>query len=132
MTLKIDPFHNLPPDDSILYRYVTIDKLIDFLLEARIPLVKLNLFEDKLEGVNLKHLRLNYESDKIAEQKQEEDTSLKYISVNINPTERNLLRRKRETFQDTNYASCWYVNNHESVAMWQLYSKPDCCYSNSF
>lgn len=124
-SLKPESFHNLPPQDSILYRYVTIDKLIDFLLEARISLVKLNLFEDKLEGVNLEHLRLNYLSDKISKQMQEEDTSLKYISVNINPTGRNLLRRKRETFQDTNYASCWYVNNHESVAMWQLYSKPD-------
>jgi hypothetical protein len=123
--LKIDPFYNQPPSDSILYRYVTIDKLIDFLLEGRISLVKLNLFEDKLEGVNLEHLRLNYKSDAFAEKIKKEDSSLSHISVNINPTRRNLLRRKREIFQDTNYASCWYVNNHESVAMWQLYSKPD-------
>lgn len=125
MPLKIESFHNLPPDDSILYRYVTIDKLIDFLLEARISLVKLNLFEDKLEGVNLEHLQLNYKSDKIAEQMKNENNAFEYLGLNINPTKRNLLRRKRETFQDTNYASCWYVNNHESVAMWQLYSKPD-------
>lgn len=124
-SLKIESFHNLPPDDSILYRYVTIDKLIDFLLEARISLVKLNLFEDKLEGVNLQHLKLNYESDKIAEQMKKETNSFEFLGLNINPTKRNELRRKRENFQDKNYASCWYVNNHESVAMWQLYSKPD-------
>ena len=117
--------HNLPSDDAILCRYVTIDKLLDFLLEARISLVKLNLFEDKLEGVNLEHLQLNYKSDKIAEQMKNEGNAFEYLGLNINPTKRNLLRRKRETFQDTNYASCWYINNHESVAMWQLYSKPD-------
>jgi hypothetical protein len=55
--------------------------------------VKLNLFEDKQEGVNLEHLQLNYLSDKISKQMQEEDTSHKYIGVNINPTGRNLLRR---------------------------------------
>jgi hypothetical protein len=123
--LEIKSFHNLPHADSILYRYVTIDKLIDFLLEARVSLVRLNLFEDKLEGVNLEHLKLNYQSDKIAEQMKENNNTLNYISVNVNPTNRNSFRRKRESFQDANFASCWYVNNHESVAMWQLYSKPD-------
>jgi hypothetical protein len=92
-SLRPESFHNLPPQDSILYRYLTIDKLIDFLLEDRISLVKLNLFEDKLEGVKLEYLQLDYLSDKISKQMQEEDTSLKYIGVNINPTGINLLRR---------------------------------------
>lgn len=125
MSLKIESFHKQPSENSILYRYLTIDKLIDFLLEARISLVKLNLFEDKLEGVNLEHLKLNYESDKYAKILKQENTSLEYISVIINPKNRNSFRRKRETFQETNFASCWYLNNHESVAMWQLYSNPD-------
>jgi hypothetical protein len=97
--LKIESFHNLPPDNSILYRYVTIDKLIDFLLEARISLVKLNLFEDRLEGVNLEHLQLNYKSDKIAEQEKKQNNTFEYLGLNINPAKRNELRRKRETFQ---------------------------------
>jgi hypothetical protein len=92
-SLRPESFHNLATQDSTLYRYLTIDKLVDFLLEDKISLVKLNLFEDKQEGVNLESLQLDYLSDKISKQMQEEDTSHKYIGVNINPTGRNLLRR---------------------------------------
>lgn len=125
-TIKINTFHNQPNDDSILYRYVTIDKLLDFLFSARIPLVKLKEFEDKLEGVNVKHLLLNFTSNQLSK-----DTAdwlggiFKQIVINVNPTKRNSLRRQREIFQDINYASCWYISNHESVAMWQLYSNPN-------
>lgn len=124
--LEIEKLNNLPPNDSFLYRYVTIDKLLDFLSNGRIPLVRLNVFEDKLEGVDINHLLLNYYSDKIAEETAKSYGGIfKHITHNVNPTRRNELRREREKFQKINYASCWYVNNHESVAMWQLYSRPD-------
>ena len=48
--LEIIKLNEQPVSGSFLYRYLTIDKLMDFLLNQRIPLTRLNLFEDKLEG----------------------------------------------------------------------------------
>ena len=44
MNYKLFPFHKQPSADSILHRYFTIEKLLDFLLESRISLVRLNNF----------------------------------------------------------------------------------------
>lgn len=126
--LKIDPFYNQPKDDDVLYRYITIDKLLDFLFSGRIPLARLNTFEDKLEGVTPQHLLLNFASDKVRDEIADfAGGLLKLIGENfsVNPTKRNSLRDQRRIFQNTNFASCWYVSGHESVAMWQLYSNPD-------
>jgi hypothetical protein len=119
---KISHYHNQPMEGTILCRYVTIDKLLDFLLNERIPMVRLNVFQDKLEGVHINHLMLNYGSEKVGGWIGE---MIKHVTINVNANKRNSLRRQREIFQNTNYASCWYMNDHESVAMWQLYSKPD-------
>lgn len=123
--LKIEPYYNQPNENSFLYRYLTIDKLLDLLLSERISLVRLNLFDDKLEGSSLKHLHLNHFSELAKKDMQKQGGTFASISLTVNPTERNKLSRQRELFQETNYASCWYINNYESVAMWQLYSKPD-------
>jgi hypothetical protein len=123
--LIIEPYYNQPNENSFLYRYLTIDKLLDLLLNERISLVRLNLFDDKLEGSELNHLRLNCFSDLEKKYMQKQGGTLSSISLTVNPTQRNERSRQRENFQETNYASCWYINDYESVAMWQLYSKPD-------
>ena len=95
--IKIDvsPYHNQPDGNSILYRYVTIDKLLDFLFNGRIPLVKLSLFEDKLEGVDVNHLLLNYVGDKISENTANWMGGLfKQVTINAFPDKRNNYRRQ--------------------------------------
>lgn len=124
--LKIEALELQPVKGTFLYRYMTIEKLLDFLFNERLPLLRLNIFEDRLEGASLKHLLLNLTSKKVAEDINPLlGTLLEGIVYNINPTNRNSLRRDREIFQKTNFANCWYSNNHESVAMWQLYSNPN-------
>ena len=46
-SIKIEKLKHQPDENLFLYRYVTIDKLMDFLLNQRFPLTRLNLFEDK-------------------------------------------------------------------------------------
>lgn len=124
--IEIEAFHNQPSEEDFLFRYMTIDKLLDFLFSGRISLTRLNEFEDKLEGVDIRHLLLNFAGNKIAENSSNALGGMfKYITLNVFPTPRNNFRRQREIFQKTNFATCWYISNHESVAMWQLYSKPD-------
>lgn len=126
MKIRVEPFPNQPANDANLYRYVTIDKLLDFLFSGRIPLVRLTEFNDRLEGVDVQHLLWNYAGDKLSEDVSSSlGGTFKLITTNFFPTKRNNFSRQREVFQKTNFASCWYVSNHESVAMWQLYSNPD-------
>lgn len=125
-SIEIEKLKHLPDGELFLYRYITIDKLIDFLLNKRLPLTRLNLFEDKLEGVTPEHLLLNLASDRISQNTAKfVGNFINQITLNINPTRRNSLKEQRLEFQKYNFASCWFVNNHESVAMWQLYSSPD-------
>lgn len=124
--MKIIELKNQPSSTSNLYRYVTIDKLLDFLIKQRLPLTRLNLFEDKLEGVTNNHLLLNITSDIIGEKSADwmADT-LKQVGMNVKPKNRNSIRKQRAQFQNDNFANCWFVSEHESVAMWQLYSNLD-------
>jgi len=125
-SIKLDIKQNQPPENSVLYRYITIDKFIDFLINNRIPLVRLSEFEDKLEGVSLFHHLINYTSHKIAENANDWSAALaKAFAFNFHLPKGRSIKNQSEIIQNTNYASCWYINNYESVAMWQLYSKPD-------
>ena len=124
--LKIESLQLQPSEDSFLYRYITIEKLLDFLFNHRIPLIRLNVFEDKLEGAAMDHLLLNLGSNKLTEELAPwAGKLLKGVLFNVNTSKRNSLRRQREIFQQTNYAHCWHANNHESIAMWQIYSNPN-------
>lgn len=126
MNPKLRPMAHQPHSNSWLHRYVTIDKLFDFLLNGRIPLVRLDVFEDKLEGVNIKHLIINYLSGELGKNAPEWlGRMARQVAMNVNMKQRNSLREQRENFQKSNYSSGWYINKHESAAMWQIYSKPD-------
>ncbi|WP_323756094.1 hypothetical protein [Roseivirga sp.] len=125
-SIEIEKLDIVPSDKLFLYRYITIDKLMDCLLNKRFPLTRLNLFEDKLEGITPQNLSLNLASDKIGKEIAPWIGEIvNHITLNINPIKRNSLRRQKLDFQKYNFASCWFVNDHESVAMWQLYSSPD-------
>ncbi|MBK9716815.1 MAG: hypothetical protein IPQ02_05360 [Saprospiraceae bacterium] len=113
-----------PKLNTTLNRYMTIDQLLDFLVNKHIPLIRLDLFEDKLEGTKIEHIVLNNESEKMASNLFSE-FDRDFLNININPINRNKIRDEREIFQKTNFASCWYCSEHESVAMWNLYSHPN-------
>ena len=112
-----------PGESETLYRYLTIDKLMDFLMNTRITLSQLENVEDRLEGTTVPHLLLNLASASNEESLNTLTDGM--FTVQVSPNERNVLRRQREEFQRLSYASCWYVDDHESVAMWQLYSRRD-------
>ncbi|MBK8242236.1 MAG: hypothetical protein IPK88_02330 [Saprospiraceae bacterium] len=103
---------------------MTIDQLLDFLINKRLPLIRLDLFEDKLEGTKLEHLVLNNQSENLRN-KLFSNFENWFSNININPNSRNNYSDERKLFQKTNYASCWYCSTHESVAMWNLFSHPN-------
>lgn len=113
-------------NERSLYRYVSFDKLLDFLANGRIAFSRLDTFEDKQEGVSIFNLATRILGDKITEKTGEEWMGkVAYGLLNLVPNKKNSIAVQVNKFRKESYASCWYSNNHESVAMWKLYSKHD-------
>jgi hypothetical protein len=116
-------------NDTYFWRYIELHKLFDLLLNKQIFFSRLDSFEDGLEGLTEYglHLKLFTHNDP-------------YTYENINPTfdketkdriiEQDRYDRKKyeeqiTTSQQTQFASCWFHGNRESIAMWKLYSQKD-------
>lgn len=115
--------------DKFLWRYIDLFKLIDLLNNEHVYFTRFDHFEDGLEGITekgiaLKALTLN------------EPLTTENINDFDRKTQEELIRRDKhlrlkykkglddlETSQQTQFASCWYLGDKESMAMWKLYSK---------
>lgn len=113
-------------ENKYLWRYIDIHKFLSFITTKSIYLTRLDKFEDKREGITLNHLF--YKSLK---RKLDNHPSLSKISSfvtvdNMGPT-MNKIEDDLKIIQRFNFASCWVLcdGNRESVAMWNLYSKPN-------
>lgn len=116
-------------DNTYLWRYMELSKLIDLLINRTIYFARLDKFEDGLEGITGKNVGLKYFS-----------LSTPITKGNINktfdkPTQEKIIKgdelRRQEYMtslsdsQQTQFASCWYLGDRESLAMWKLYSDRD-------
>lgn len=113
-------------ENKYLWRYIDLHKFLSFITTKSIYLPRLDRFEDKREGITLNHLF--YKSLK---RKLDNDPALSKISSfvtidNMGPT-MNKIDDDLKIIQRFNFASCWVLcdGNRESVAMWNLYSKPN-------
>lgn len=108
-----------------LFRYLELDKLIFSFLHGGIPLVRLTVLSDEFEGsipsVFLErakeyHLRIlrDREPGKIFQ-------PVDYIA----DRDKYLRDRQERAYQwrRNHFVSCWHANDHESEAMWRLYSQ---------
>jgi hypothetical protein len=96
----------LPPDATILWRYVDFAKFIDLLERQSLWFSRTDQFEDPLEGTytdaEIEHLR-----------------SLDSPGLRISDGYLNGPKYMRTTA----YVSCWRAGEGESMAMWDLYNK---------
>lgn len=108
-----------------VYRYLTIDKLIDFLDTNSIYLARLDTFEDNLENiepfdiVELKFLTLTKPTDaspEINESKWEQ--IIENNKKQLHKIQKDLLEKQKKRF-----VSCWILSNVESFGMWDTYGK---------
>jgi hypothetical protein len=106
-------------------RYLTTQKLLHLLLNRQIPFTRLDKFDDMLEGMTYKNLALLTASMRSEEENnpliQEDLDSFKMNS------ETAIKRIESETLslQKGQYVSCWFCDERESMAMWDLYSSID-------
>jgi streptogramin lyase len=103
-----------PDADLELWRYIDLPKLISMLHERALFFARLDSQSDRFEG-SLPSRTLD---DEVA--------SLLPISMRDRPELRqhfDTMRSSVSLFRSRALLSCWHANDHESTAMWDLYSQ---------
>lgn len=96
-----------PPDDAILWRYMSFTKFVSLLAKDALFFVRANHFTDPFEGtLGLANL---------AELGSEQE----------NPNSLPTKVRVFETMKKAHLVSCWHENDFESAAMWNIYSSTE-------
>lgn len=111
--------------NKYIYRYLTIEKLIDFFETSSIYLSRLDLFEDNLENIDpydineLKLLTLTKPPNAnpiIGETHWEE--IINHDKKRLIEIQNNLIENQKKRF-----VSCWILSDVESFGMWDTYGK---------
>ncbi|RYE32260.1 MAG: DUF2971 domain-containing protein [Sphingobacteriaceae bacterium] len=115
-------------NNQFLWRYIGLHKLIDLVINNKLYFTRLDHFEDGLEGITgegtqlkffINEEPLTYENINDFDEK----TQAELIEQDKN-TRQNYLDTLAES-QQAQFASCWFLGNKESIAMWKLYSQKD-------
>ena len=123
--MKWETNHTQNITEKYVYRYLTIEKLIDFLITNSIFLARLDTFEDNLENIEpydineLKFLTLSKPEN--ANPQISEDMWNEMIETSkkrLKDIKDYLLDKQRKRF-----VSCWILNDVESFGMWDIYGK---------
>jgi hypothetical protein len=114
--------------NDFLWRYLDFHKLLYLFLDKKLFFPRLDLFQDPFEGVTTKLIKQRFLAKSIPDAK------------NLNPTlpneiKESLLKQKesvdkqyeKESLlkQKTQFVNCWFYENRESMAMWNVYSNSD-------
>lgn len=123
--LKLIKQENLPRDDEFLWKYFDIHKLLNFIQNKQIRFTRMDQFEDTLEGIPFDTL------EKFTQMSNESTFSLAnfildHDKISLPPNSKLFNRiEKILQIQSSHYVSCWFYEQRESMAMWNLYSNPD-------
>lgn len=121
-----DTYYTEEIKEKYVYRYLTIEKLIDFFNTNSIYLTRLDKFEDNLENISPYDInQLKYFSDITKPKNSNPEISdstweeiFKRNTIKLHKIQSELLAQQKERF-----VSCWILNDVESFAMWDIYGK---------
>ncbi|MBR9833406.1 DUF2971 domain-containing protein [bacterium] len=112
---------------AILFRYMDNEKLNDFLSSSSIYFCRMDRFGDKLEGITpyqMIELMGLYEYRFPGSVTNHNFTEIEKKEIyNSNETSFQVTKAEIKQNQKTIFVSCWYCQNHESQAMWDIYGK---------
>lgn len=99
-----------PPDDTVIWRYITFTKFCSMLNEQALFFCRLDKLHDKWEGVYPKAM-LEYWA-KVYQDIPAGDEGVARL--------KEILIRK---IIPSHFVNCWFMSEYESDAMWRLYSR---------
>ncbi|WP_431022579.1 hypothetical protein [Erwinia rhapontici] len=124
--------YEVPEKNTKLWRYMDFTKYVSLLSSKGVYFSRANCFEDDFEGAKgIKKNKvgwdthfLNYFRDAIIN--LPDGVKSDKTSEEIEQNAQRLLKELEmggEVFRSSTFISCWHENNHESEAMWRLYSR---------
>lgn len=93
-----------PPDDTVIWRYMNLDKLLAMLCDRSLFMCRLDKFRDPWEGVWPKPV-----VDEVRSHMDESQTEW-------------FLTFLEEKMKNVYYVNCWHAGEHESAALWDSYA----------
>jgi len=124
-TLKFIQPNRIPTDSDFLWRYYDIHRFLDLLLNRRFRFSRIDQFEDALEGIPYESL---WRMGSLGKEFGIRRTDLLNMPNDFVDRESiKLYSRVDEVLhiQASTFVSCWFLENRESMAMWNLYSNVD-------
>ena len=122
-----ETYHTEKIKKKYVYRYMTIEKLVDFLETSSLFLCRLDKFEDNLENIapyDINELKFGAQTlTKPKDANPEISESLWDQIISGNKAKLRKIQKKLVTQQSHRFVSCWILNNTESFAMWDIYGK---------
>lgn len=92
-----------PSDETVLWRYINLEKLIALLCDSSLHLCRLDRFRDPWEGVWPR-------------------TVVEALRQSAPPLAGDMALKFSEKFKSSLFVNCWHSGDHESAALWDLYS----------
>ncbi|MBM1107069.1 DUF2971 domain-containing protein [Aurantibacter crassamenti] len=125
--MKWDTYHTKEIKEKYVYRYLTIEKLVDFLETNSIYLARLDKFEDNLENIepyDINELKVRSETLSKPDDANPEISDSQWDEmIRNNILALRHLQKSLDQKQKHRFVSCWILNDVESFAMWDIYGK---------
>lgn len=122
-----ETYHTKGIEEKYVYRYMTIEKLVDFLETSSLFLCRLDKFEDNLENIepyDINELKFGlYNLSKPENANPEISESIWSQLVENSKVKLKRVHERLVKQQKHRFVSCWILNNTESFAMWDIYGK---------
>lgn len=112
-----------------LWKYLDLFKLIDLITTSEIYFQRFDKFEDGLEGLTGKAISLMAFTQ--GEQLSKENINKTFSTeeqdrfILNDKNRREELRNSINQSQKTQFASCWFLDDRESLSMWKIYSRSE-------
>jgi len=110
---------------KFLWRYIDLYRLINLIQSQQLYFTRFDHFEDGVEGLTgCRGMKFFTQGQAITKENINKEIDEKTQDIIIAGDER---RRKEYSellgkIQQTQFASCWFMGDRESIAMWKLYS----------
>ncbi|MBN1649809.1 MAG: hypothetical protein JW857_00695, partial [Bacteroidales bacterium] len=117
-----------PSDNSSLWKFLNKDKFLSMILNQKLHLTRLDVFDDNNEGISANQILFEryseYLIDSIPELNEARENG---FSIEIGSSKIDSFAQELELFQKSNFANCWFISEdgQESAAMWNLFSSPN-------
>lgn len=114
--------------NDFLWRYLDLHKFLYLFLDKKLFFPRLDLFQGPFEGVTTKLIKQRFLAKSIPDAKDlipslpdeiKESLLKQKAAVDKQYENESLLKQK------TQFVNCWFYENRESMAMWNVYSNPD-------